>query len=210
MKSLVLIGSNDYCKSVIEAAESSGYNILGILGFPNEVGNKVLSVPIIGTISDIARYVETADFIIASNHINQGSNRISLYTSAKKSGAHFATIIASTAYVSKYAHLGEGSVVMHKAFVNAGAKIGSNVFLDTLSNVDYEAVVGNHSIVSSNTIINGDSRVGERCIIGRHTTIDYGVHICNDVLLEDNSVVIEDVVTPGVYYGNPAKLVKQR
>jgi sugar O-acyltransferase (sialic acid O-acetyltransferase NeuD family) len=200
MKSLVLIGSNDYCKSVIEAAESSGYNILGILGFPDEVGNKVLSVPI----------VETADFIIASNHINQGSNRISLYTSAKKSGAHFATIIASTAYVSKYAHLGEGSVVMHKAFVNAGAKIGSNVFLDTLSNVDYEAVVGNHSIVSSNTIINGDSRVGERCIIGRHTTIDYGVHICNDVLLEDNSVVIEDVVTPGVYYGNPAKLVKQR
>ena len=74
----------------------------------------------------------------------------------------------------------------------------------------FEAVVGNHSIVSSNTIINGDSRVGERCIIGRHTTIDYGVHICNDVLLEDNSVVIEDVVTPGVYYGNPAKLVKQR
>lgn len=48
MKPLILIGGGGHCKSVIEAAESAGYSILGILDKPEEVGKSVLSTDIIG------------------------------------------------------------------------------------------------------------------------------------------------------------------
>ena len=41
-KPLILIGGGGHCKSVIEAAESAGYSILGILDMPEDVGNEVL------------------------------------------------------------------------------------------------------------------------------------------------------------------------
>ena len=42
MKSLILIGGGGHCKSVIEVAESAGYEIKGILDMPDEVGKEVL------------------------------------------------------------------------------------------------------------------------------------------------------------------------
>ena len=39
---LILIGGGGHCKSVIEVAESTGYEIKGILDMPDEVGKEVL------------------------------------------------------------------------------------------------------------------------------------------------------------------------
>ena len=38
VKQLILVGGGGHCKSVIEAAESAGYSILGVLDMPEEVG----------------------------------------------------------------------------------------------------------------------------------------------------------------------------
>ena len=40
MKPLILIGGGGHCKSVIEAAESAGYRILGVLDLPEKVGKE--------------------------------------------------------------------------------------------------------------------------------------------------------------------------
>ena len=40
---LILIGGGGHCKSVIEVAESAGYNIKGILDVPDEVGKENFS-----------------------------------------------------------------------------------------------------------------------------------------------------------------------
>lgn len=53
MKKLILLGGGGYCKSVIEAAESAGYNILGILDMPEDVGKQVLDYKMIGIEDDI-------------------------------------------------------------------------------------------------------------------------------------------------------------
>ena len=42
MKPLILIGGGGHCKSVIEAAESAGYSILGVLDMPEDVGKEIL------------------------------------------------------------------------------------------------------------------------------------------------------------------------
>ena len=59
-KNLILVGGGGHCKSVIEAAESAGYNILGVLDTPENVGKQVLAYSVIGTDDDIPQYVDKA------------------------------------------------------------------------------------------------------------------------------------------------------
>lgn len=67
---LILIGGGGHCKSVIEVAESAGYEIKGILDMPDEVGKEVLpGHKVIGTDDDIPQYVEECDFIITVGFI---------------------------------------------------------------------------------------------------------------------------------------------
>ena len=69
MKPLILIGGGGHCKSVIEAAESAGYNIMGILDIPEKVGETILSTKVIGTDDDIPSYVDKVEFVITVGFI---------------------------------------------------------------------------------------------------------------------------------------------
>ena len=40
-KSLILVGGGGHCKSVLEAVESAGYSILGVLDMPEEIGKEI-------------------------------------------------------------------------------------------------------------------------------------------------------------------------
>ena len=53
IKKLILVGGGGHCKSVIDVAESAGFNIIGILDTSDNVGKKVLNYKIIGTDIDI-------------------------------------------------------------------------------------------------------------------------------------------------------------
>ena len=124
-KNLILVGGGGHCKSVIDVTESAGYNILGILDMPEDVGKQVLDYKVIGTDDDIPQYVDKAEFVITVGFIKNPAIRIKLYNKVKEAGGKLATIIASTAHVSKYSIIGEGTVIMHQAFVNAGAHIAT-------------------------------------------------------------------------------------
>lgn len=206
MKDLILIGGGGHCKSVLEAAESAGYSILGVLDMPEDVGKEILSTKVIGTDDDIPAYVDKAEFVITVGFIKNPSTRIRIYNKVKEVGGKLATIIASTAYVSKYATIGEGTVVLHQAFVNAGAKVGNNVILNTATNIEHDAVIGDHCHISTGTMVNGDCKVGERCFIGSQSVLANGISIGDDIIVGAGSLVRKSISEKGVYSGNPAIL----
>lgn len=206
MNPLILIGGGGHCKSVLEAAESAGYNILGVLDMPEEVGKQILSTKVIGTDDDIPAYVDKAEFVITVGFIKNPSTRIKLYNRVKEVGGKLATIIASSACVSKYATIGEGTVVLHQAFVNAGAKVGCNVILNTATNIEHDAVIGNHCHISTGTMVNGECKVGERCFIGSQSVLANCITVGDDIIIGAGSLVRKSIYEKGIYSGNPAIL----
>lgn len=209
-KHLILIGGGGHCKSVIEAAESAGYSILGIFDMPDDVGNEVLSGhKVIGTDDDIPAYVDKAEFVITVGFIKNPSIRIELYNKVKTAGGHLATVIASTAHVSKYATIGEGTVVMHHAFVNACAKIGKNVILNTFVNIEHDAHVGDQCHISTGTMVNGDCKIGERVFVGSQSVLANGIMIGDDIIIGAGSLVRKSIFEKGIYSGSPA-IIKVR
>lgn len=206
-RQLILIGGGGHCKSVIEAAESSGYEIKGILDVSKEVGKDVLSGhKVIGTDDDIPQYTDICDFVITIGFIKNPSLRINLYNKVKEAGGKLATIVASTAYVSKYAELGEGTVVMHQAFVNAGAKVGDNCIINTFVNIEHDAEVGNQCHISTGTMINGECKIGDNCFIGSQSVCVNCINIGSDIIVGAGSCVRKSIQIKGVYAGNPAIL----
>lgn len=204
---LILIGGGGHCKSVIEVAESAGYEIKGILDMPDEVGKEVLpGHKVLGTDDEIPQYVEECDFIITVGFIKNPALRIKLYNKVKAAGGRLATIIASTAHVSKYAELGEGTVIMHHAFVNAGAKIGDNCIINTFVNIEHDAEVGNQCHISTGTMVNGECKIGENCFIGSQSVCANCIEIASDIIVGAGSVVRKSIRVKGIYAGNPAIL----
>lgn len=206
-KNLIFIGGGGHCKSVMDAAESAGYNILGVLDLAENVGKEILSTKIIGTDEDISAYVDKTEFIITVGFIKNPALRIKLYNKVKEAGGKFATIIASTAYISKYAEIGEGTVALHKAFVNAGAKVGKNVILNTATDIEHDAIIGDHCHISTGTMVNGECRVGERCFIGSQSVLSNCISVGDDIIVGAGSFVWKSISEKGIYSGNPAILI---
>lgn len=205
-KNLILLGGGGHCKSVIEVAESAGYNILGILDRPEEVGKQVLDYKVIGTDDDIPQYIEKAEFVITVGFIKNPAIRIKLYNKVKEVGGKLATIIASSAHVSKYATLGEGTVIMHQAVVNAGANLGVNNIINTFANIEHDAQVGDQCHISTGTMVNGDCKVGDRCFIGSQSVLANGITVGDDIIVGAASFVRKNISVKGIYSGNPAIL----
>lgn len=203
---IILVGGGGHCKSVIDVAESAGYNIIGVLDMPEEVGRSVLDYKVIGTDDDIPQYVDKAEFIITVGFIKNPAIRVRIYNKVKEAGGKLATIVASTAHVSRYATLGEGTVVMHQAVVNAGAQVGANCIINTFCNIEHDAVIGAQCHISTGTMVNGDCMVGERVFIGSQSVLANGITVGEDIIVGAGSVVRKSISEKGVYAGNPAIL----
>ena len=205
-KNLILLGGGGHCKSVIEVAESAGYTILGVLDRPKELGKQVLDYKVIGVDDDIHQYVDKAEFIITVGFIKNPAIRVKLYNKIKETGGKLATIVASTAHVSRYATLGEGTVVMHQAFVNAGAQVGNNVILNTFTNIEHDAFIGDQCHISTGTIVNGDCKIGNNVFVGSQSVLTNGITIGDDIIVGAGSFVRKSISEKGIYSGNPAIL----
>ena len=203
-KPLILIGGGGHCKSVIEAAESAGYSILGILDMPEDVGNEVLpGYKVIGTDDDIPTYVDQAEFVITVGFIMNPIIRIKIFNKVKEAGGKLATVVASTALVSKYA-TGEGTVVLHHAFVNASAKVGKNVIINTFVNIEHDAEIGDQCHISTGAMINGECKIGERVFVGSQSVLANCITVGEDIIIGAGSVVRKSISKKGIYAGNPA------
>lgn len=205
-KELVLLGGGGHCKSVIEVAEGLGYHILGILGKPSEVGKRVLDYSVIGTDDDMPLYAGRAEFVVTVGQIKDVSIRKLLHAKVKSVGGSLATLIASTAHVSRYAQIGEGTVVMHYAMVNASAVIGTGCILNTYCNIEHDAVIGDFCHISTGTMINGACSVGSDSFVGSQSVMANGTSLCGGCVIAAGSFIRKSLNIKGVYAGNPALL----
>lgn len=204
-KNLILLGGGGHCQSVIDAAESAGYTIMGILDMPEIVGQKVLQYPIIGTDDLIPSLADKAEFVITVGQIKNNNTRIKLAELVQQANGKFATIIASDAYVSKYATIGEGTVVLHKAVVNANAKIGKHVIINTLADIEHNVQIGDFCHISTAAVLNGEVTVGNNVFVGSSSVIHNCKTITDNVVVAAGSVVSRNLINPGIYAGNPIK-----
>lgn len=201
MKSeIILIGAGGHARSCIDVIEgNNSFRIAGLVGAPEELETLSIGYEVIGTDGDLATLVERYRFaLIALGQIKTAEHRIRLYCKVKQLGFEFPTIIASTAYVSKHAKIGSGTIVMHGAVVNAGAVIGENCIINSRALIEHNVVIGDHCHISTGAILNGDVTVGAKSFIGSGSIVMQGVSI-GDACVVGLGVYIRHALVNGEY-----------
>ena len=183
-KNIVLVGGGGHCISLIDIIENGNeFNILGVLD-PNTVKKNILGYKILGDDSLIPELVgENTYFLITVGQIKSYSIRKNIAEILLKNNAKLATIISPTAYDSRHAHIGNGSVVMNHAVVNAKSKIGNNCIINTMANVDHGVLIQDFCHISTCAVINGDSVIEKGTFIGSNATIS------NNIIIKENSII---------------------
>jgi sugar O-acyltransferase (sialic acid O-acetyltransferase NeuD family) len=179
VKNLYLIGGGGHCHSCIDVIEETReYKILGIFDRAENVGKDILGYKIIGTDENIKEFISSGNyFLITVGQIKTPDIRIKIFQQLVFLKAKIATVISSRAYVSRHASIGMGSIVMHDALVNAGAKVGANCILNTKSLIEHDSIINNHCHISTAAVINGDCVIEEGSFIGSNTVLKESINV---------------------------------
>ena len=177
--SLILIGAGGHARACIDVIEQHGqYQIVGLVGMPEEMHSEHLDYSVIGTDNDLPKLVKAYQYaVITVGQIQTPDHRIRLYNLATGLGFQMPVIIAPNSYVSSGAIIGAGTIVMHGAIVNAGARVGCNCIINTRALVEHDATVADHCHISTGAILNGDVRVGAGSFVGSGSVVKEGVTI---------------------------------
>ncbi len=207
---IILIGGGGHCISCIDIIEQGGeFEILGILDLPEKVGQKILGYTIIGTDNELKSFLpECSNFLITIGQIDSYKLREKKLNEVIEAGGNLPVIISPLAYVSKHAEIAEGTIIMHKALVNAGAKIGKACIINTKALIEHEAEIGDFSHVSTCSIANGQVQVGKGCFIGSNTVIGNNTSVTDNVVIAAGSQVLKNIKLPGIYIGNPLRKIR--
>lgn len=120
----------------------------------------------------------------------------------------FEIIIHPKSLISEHSKFGENTMVSGGSIINSFAKIGIGCIINTGAIVEHECEIGNFAHIAPSATLAGNVKIGERTFIGANASVKQGVSICNDVIIGTGSVVLNDIVNPGVYVGNPIRRIK--
>jgi sugar O-acyltransferase (sialic acid O-acetyltransferase NeuD family) len=164
---LILIGSGGHCKSCIDVIEQESKFIIAGIVDNNTYKSDLLGYPLLGYDDDLAKLKLNYDYaLVTIGQIKTPAIRIRLFDYAKSLGFKFPAIISPRAYVSKCAKMGNGTIVMHDALINAGAVVGDNCIINTKSLIEHDAVIENNCHISTGAIINGGVIVKQGSFVG--------------------------------------------
>ncbi len=149
MNSILILGAGGHGRVVAEVAADCGYDKVDFLDDN--------SPDAIGPISALQQYTGKYDSYFVG--IGNNETREYLHKKLEALGCNIPRLIHPTAYISRTAHIGAGTIVEPKAIVNANAIIGEGCIISVGSIIDHDSVIGDFAHINAGAICKGGSKV---------------------------------------------------
>lgn len=192
---MFLYGASGHAKVIIDILKANGMEIEGLLDDNPDV-TELMGYKVLHGVNDVSSLI-----------ISIGNNRIRKMI-AERLETRFEKAVHPSAIMSPSAKVGDGTVVMQGAIVQACAEIGKHCIVNTGASVDHECVLEDYVHVSPHSTLCGNVHVGEGAWIGAGTTVIPGVKIGKWSVIGAGSVVVRDIPDGVVAYGNPCRIVR--
>ena len=133
------------------------------------LGNEICGIPVIGRVDDLPELRREYSLLVVG--IGNNRFRAQVYEKAKALGFAFPNIVAPSAYISLFAEVGCGCVLMQNACVQNGASVGNGVLLNAGTEVHCGGTVGDYVLLYTNSTIRTGAKVGRYARIGGNVTV---------------------------------------
>lgn len=199
MEKVILQGGGEHARVVLDALLSDQVQVAGLFD-PKYTGN-LFGIPQLGKYDP--GFEPDARAIVAI-----GNNKLRKEV-VEKTKHDFTRVIQSTAIVSPFSEIGNGTMVLHGVILQAQTRIGNHVILNTGVRVDHDCNVADYAHLAPGCVLCGTVQVGEGTLVGAGSIVLPGIKVGAWAVVGAGSVVTKDVPDGVVVAGNPAKILKK-
>lgn len=150
-------------------------------------GMEICGAPVVGAVADLPSLRKEYQLLVVT--IGNNALREALYAQADALGYEFPSILARSAYVSPFARLGWGCILLNNAVVQNGAQIGNGVVLTVGVEAHHDCTISDFALVYTNSVVRTGAIVGERAKIGSTATVGNFVQVPEDTVMPDGAAI---------------------
>lgn len=205
MTKLAILGASGHGKVLADMAELLGWNEVIFFddAWPDITQNG--HWPVAGNTVALLNKLSEFDGIL----VGIGNNTIRLAKQAQLNacGARLITLVHPAAIVSRYVHIGVGSVVMAGAVINVDTHIGDTCIINTNASIDHDCILAAGVHVSPAAALAGGVKIGCGAWVGIGASVRQLIEIGAEAVVGAGAVVVKPVLPATTVVGNPARLL---
>ncbi|MBL4578562.1 MAG: acetyltransferase [Flavobacteriales bacterium] len=191
-RDLIIIGAGGHAGVVVDTAQESGYNVLGIIDTDyKDQKEDILGVEILGGRDYLDNLDANSTLIfvaIGNNHVRREE-----YLNLTKMGFSSPTLVHPSAMVSRHVEIAAGTLINSGVVINAGTCIGECCIINTGAVLDHEVNIGDYTHIAPGVKIGGRSGIGTGAFIGLGTSIIDFISIGDNAMIGAGSTIVKDV-----------------
>ncbi|WP_189373015.1 acetyltransferase [Vogesella alkaliphila] len=202
-KPLIILGAGGHAAVLVDILRQQRRDIMAIIS----PGNDVLR-PVFDGLSrwhdndDVLQCApDEVELVNGLGSLPGNTHRQKLYGDFVCKGYVFAKVIADSAVISPYAHLGDGVQVLHKAVVQAGTDISENTIINTASVVEHDCCIGAHNHLAPGSVLSGGVHTGNSVHISTGAVVIQNINIGDDVVIGAGVTINKNVAEAVTVYG---------
>lgn len=208
---IVLVGSGQHARVVMYNIREQGkYEVACFLDADeSKIGQLYEGYIVAGTYDNldaIKEKYETNKFFIAFGNMKY---RRDVFNHFIQNGWEAVNIIHPDAVISSDAVIGQGVLIECGCLITPNPVIGDNVVVNTGSQVNHDNVVEDHVYIASGVVLSGGVTIHENTLIDDGVIITLGTSVPKDSIVGAGAVITKSFDKPGIYYGNPAKYIRE-
>ena len=208
MKRVIIYGAGGHGKVVCDNLEhDKDIEIVGFLDSDShKKGEDFFGYKVLGGEELLQELIKSGvgHAIIA---IGDNEERKKIANLLHRKGFNFLTAVHPSASLSRGVKIGEGTVIMAGAIVNADTTIGKHVILNTASIVEHDSNIADYTHIAPGVCLGGTVTVGELALVGIGASVIPKIHIGRSSIVGAGAVLVKDVPDGVVVVGNPARIL---
>lgn len=211
MSKLLLLGAGGHGKVLAETALSSGIytNITFLDDRYKELGffYDKHGYSVVGPLSQSLHPKTPEEYPVAMVSFGLSSLRLKWLDLLSSMGYHIPVLAHPTAWISRSASIGMGTVILAHATVQAGAFVGRGTICNNACSLDHDVYVGEGVHICPGVRIAGHVQIGDRSWIGIGSSVIQQVRIGSDVTVGAGAAVVSDLPDGVTALGVPARVL---
>lgn len=207
MAGLLILGAGGHGKVIADIAlMMNKWANIAFLDDREEI-KEIEGISVIGKLEDHLLFKNEFD----EAFVALGNNQLRVEWIKRLSNAGFIipTIVHPFAAISRFSIIGEGTVVMPGAVINASASIGGACIINTSSSIDHDCILADGVHISPGVHIGGTVSLGQYTWAGIGSSVANNVNIGSNVVIAAGAVVINQVPNDVLVAGVPAVIKKR-
>ncbi len=196
---VILIGGGGHAGVVLDVCRAAGVGVVGVVDDDRGCGLVRAGLDWIGPLG--CDLPDGGRWVLAIGDLGARRRALGGLDGGRRCGA----IVHPSAVIGSDVELGDGTVVMPRAVINRGARIGIDGIVNTGAIVEHDCVIGDNAHLAPGSVLGGGVRVGGGTLVGIGACVIPGMVIGRGCVVGAGAVVVRGVGDGERVVGVPAR-----